>query len=76
VAVVEHESDSVRLKRLEAELREAYERLGRERSKDMFFEELIATAQEALGMDLKKSFGTQPCSGCTTGDAGTKTGQR
>lgn len=64
--VVEHESDSVRLKRLEEELKEVYARLGQERAKSMFFEELINTAEESLGMDLKKSFGTKSSSSCTT----------
>ena len=64
--VVEHESDSVRLRRLEVELKEVYERLGRERAKSMFFEELIGTAEESLGVDLKKSFGAKSSSSCTT----------
>ncbi len=63
--VVEHESDSVRLKRVEAELKAVYERLGRERAKSMFFEELVETAGESLGLDLKKSFGTPPSGDCT-----------
>lgn len=62
--VVEHESDSARLKRVEAELKAVYERLGRERAKSMFFEELIDTAGESLGLDLKKSFGTTPSGDC------------
>lgn len=60
LTVAEHESESLRLKRVEAELKEIYECLGRERAKNMYLEELIDTAQEALGMDLKKNFGTQP----------------
>ena len=62
--VVEHESDSMRLKQVEAELKSVYERLGRERAKSMFFEELIDTAGDALGLDLKKSFGTLPSNDC------------
>lgn len=62
--VVEHESDSIRLKRVEAELKSAYEHLGRERAKSMFFEELIDTAGDALGLDLKKSFGIPPSGDC------------
>lgn len=60
LTVAEHESDSIRLKRTEAKLKEAYEHLGRERAKNMFLEELIDTAQEALGVDLKKNFATKP----------------
>lgn len=60
LTVAEHESDSIRLKRVETELREAYTLLGRERAKSMFLEELIDTAQEALGVDLKKNFATKP----------------
>jgi transposase len=64
--VVEHESDSVRLKRLEVELKEVYARLGQERARSVFFEELISTAEENLGIDLKKSSGTKSSSSCTT----------
>jgi hypothetical protein len=64
--VVEHESDSVRLKRLEDELKEVYARLGQERARSVFFEELISTAEEHLGIDLKKSFGAKSSSSCTT----------
>lgn len=63
--VVEHESDSVRLKAVEAELKEVYERLGRERAKSMFFEELVSIAEESLGVDLKKSLDTKSSSSIT-----------
>ena len=63
--VVEHESDSVRLKAVEAELKEVYERLGRERAKSMFFEELVSIAEESLGVDLKKSLDTKSSSSTT-----------
>ena len=63
--VVEHESDSVRLKAVEAELKEVYERLGRERAKSMFFEELVVIAEESLGVDLKKSLDTKSSSSTT-----------
>ncbi len=74
--VVEHESDSVRLRRAEAELKEVYERLGRERAKSMFFEQLIQTVEESLGVDVKKNFGSQPSSNCTRPNSETKSGEK
>jgi Transposase. len=74
--VTEHESDSVKLKAVEAELKEVYERLGRERAKSMFFEELIVVAEESLGMDLKKNFGTRPCSSTAAKNGRSKAKER
>lgn len=72
--VIEHESESLRLKRVELELKEVYERLGRERAKSMFFEEIITAAEESLGMDLKKNFGTKYSSNsAASGEKTTKT---
>jgi transposase len=74
--VVEHQSDSERAKRLEAELKEAYEHLGRERSKSMFYEELIRVAEGELGIDLKKNLDTKHSSICAKQGKKTKFGAK
>jgi transposase-like protein len=54
--VVEHESDSLRLKRRELELEQVYALLGREQARSLYLESVIEQAGESLGMDLKKNF--------------------
>ena len=74
--VVEHQSDSERAKRLESELKEAYENLGRERSKSMYYEELIRVAESELGIDLKKNSDTKHSSICAKQGKKTKSGAK
>lgn len=54
--VVEHESDSLKLKKLEDELERTYALLGREKARGLYLETVIEQADAALGMDLKKNF--------------------
>jgi transposase len=63
VRVVEHESDSLRARRLEQDLKEAYSLLGRKSAEVFFLEELLRVAGEHYGVDIKKNFGAVPCSG-------------
>ena len=58
IKVVEHESESVRSKRLEEELKSAYALLGKSQAEVMFLKALIEKADEADGVDLKKNFAT------------------
>ena len=50
--VVEHESDSVRLRHVEAELEQVYALLGRAKAESMVLGRIIEQADEALGTDL------------------------
>ena len=64
VKVVEHASQSNKVKKLEAELDQVYALLGRLKAESMLLEGIIEQADEALGTDLKKSFDAkrlQPC---------------
>jgi transposase len=70
VRVVEHESDSLRARRLEQELKEAYSVLGRKSAEVFFLEELLRLAGEHYEVDIKKNFGTEPCSGSGSGKGG------
>ena len=56
--VVEKKSTSNKYKQLEKELNQTYELLGRSQTKRMYLEKLIEIASKELGVDLKKSFGT------------------
>lgn len=56
VKVVEHVSDSKRVKQLEAELEQAYAMLGRAKAESLLLEAVIEKADEALNTDLKKTF--------------------
>lgn len=60
VNVVEHESDSLRAKRLEAELQQVYGILGRTKAEVVLLEEIIKKAGESYEVDLKKNFATSP----------------
>lgn len=60
VTVVEHVSDSIRLKKLEAELEQTYAILGRAKAENMLLHKVIEKADEAMGMDIKKNFDTPP----------------
>lgn len=60
VKVVEHESESVRARRLEAELNQAYAALGRTQAELLFLEEVLKKANEFYETDLKKSFDIKP----------------
>jgi transposase-like protein len=65
VTVVEHLSDSNRVKKLEAELEQAYAILGRAKAENTLLHKVIEHADEALGMDIKKNFDIQPLSRST-----------
>lgn len=56
VKVVEHVSDSKRVKQLEAELEQAYAMPGRAKAESLLLEAVIEKADEALNTDLKKTF--------------------
>lgn len=56
VTVVEHQSDSVKNKALEAELAKAYESLGRTQTENMLLQKIIELASEHFEIDLKKTF--------------------
>lgn len=58
VTVVEHVSDSIRVKKLEAELEQTYANLGRAKAENMLLHKVIDKADEAMGMDIKKNFDT------------------
>ena len=58
VKVVEHESESVRSKGLEEELKSVYALLGKSQAEVMFLKGLIEKANEAYGVDMKKNFAT------------------
>ena len=60
VKVVEHVSDSKRVKQLEAELEQTYAMLGRAKAESVLLEAIIEKAGEALNTDLKKSFDAPP----------------
>ena len=60
VTVVEHVSDSIRVKKLEAELEQTYANLGRAKAENMLLHKVIDKADEAMGMDIKKNFDTPP----------------
>jgi transposase-like protein len=60
VTVVEHVSDSIRVKKLEAELEQTYAILGRAKAENMLLHKVIEKADEAMGTDLKKNFDTPP----------------
>lgn len=60
VKVVEHASDSNKVKKLEAELQQAYSLLGRAKAESMFLQTIIEKADEEMGTDLKKSFDAAP----------------
>lgn len=59
VKVVEHASDSNKVKKLEAELQQAYAMLGRAKAESMFLQTVIEMADEEMGTDLKKNFDAQ-----------------
>jgi len=56
VMVVEHASDSNKVKKLEAELEAAYALLGRARAESLLLQTIIEQSDEVLGTDLKKNF--------------------
>jgi hypothetical protein len=58
VTVVEHVSDSIKVKQLEAELERMYALLGRSKAENLLLQTVIEKADEALGTDLKKNLDT------------------
>jgi transposase len=66
VKVVEHASESNKVKKLEQELEQAYAMLGRVKAESMFLQKIIELADEAYDTDLKKSFDDQPLQRSTT----------
>ena len=60
VTVVEHVSDSIRVKKLEAELEQTYAILGRAKAENMLLHKVIEKADEAMGTDIKKNFDALP----------------
>lgn len=58
VTVVEHVSDSVKVKQLEAELERMYALLGRSKAENLLLLTVIEKADESLGTDLKKNLDT------------------
>lgn len=66
VKVVEHASESNKVKKLEAELEQAYAMLGRVKAESMFLQKIIEKADEAYDTDLKKNFDDQPLKRSTT----------
>lgn len=56
VKVVEHASDSNRVKKLEAELEQVYGLLGRAKAEFLLLQSVVEKADESLGTDLKKNF--------------------
>ena len=58
VTVVEHVSDSIKVKQLEAELERVYAILGRTKAENQFLHTVIEKADEATGSDLKKNLDT------------------
>jgi transposase-like protein len=67
VQVVEHQSESLRRKALEHQVGELERLLGQKQVEVEYWKKLVETANEALGIDLKKNFGSRPCSGSTKG---------
>jgi hypothetical protein len=51
-------SDSIRVKKLEAELEQTYAILGRAKAENMLLHKVIEKADEAMGMDIKRNFDT------------------
>lgn len=66
VKVVEHASESNKVKKLEAELEQAYAMLGRVKAESMLLQKIIEKADEAYETDLKKSFDTKLFPSSTT----------
>ena len=64
--VVEHQSDSVKNKQLQVELKQAYELLGQLQAKNMLLEKIIDLADQAYEVDLKKTFADQPSGSAPT----------
>ena len=62
VTIVEHESDSERNKKLEAELAELYQSLGKLQASKMLLEKIIDLADQHYQTDLKKTFASNPSS--------------
>jgi transposase len=60
VKVVEHASDSNKVKKLEAELQQAYALLGRAKAESIFLQTVIEKADEEMGTDLKKNIAALP----------------
>ena len=56
VTVVEHASDSNKVKQLEAELERAYALVGRLKAENLLMATVMEEADESLGMGLKKNF--------------------
>lgn len=54
--VVEHQSDSIKNKQLQAELAEVYQLLGQSQAKNVLLEKVIDLANQAYETDLKKTF--------------------
>lgn len=57
IKVVEHESQSNKVKDLQADLTQANATIGKLYLKLAYWEELVKRAEEDLGIDLKKSIG-------------------
>jgi transposase len=66
VKVVEHASESNKVKKLEQELEQAYALLGRVKAESMFLQKIIEKADEEYNTDLKKSFDDQSLQRSTT----------
>jgi transposase-like protein len=66
VTVVEHASDSNKVKRLEAELEQVYALLGRSKAENLLLNKVIEKADESLGTELKKNLDTLLSSTFTT----------
>ena len=64
VTVVEHLSDSVRNKQLQAELASVYQALGRLQAENMLLNQIIELANQHYQSDLKKNFASNPSSVC------------
>ena len=60
VKVVEHASDSNKVKKLEAELQQVYALLGRAKAESMLLQAIIEKADESMGTNLKKNFDVPP----------------
>jgi transposase len=55
VKVIEHASETNKVKKLESELQKTYALLGKTQAEVMYLEQLIDTASASLGFDLKKN---------------------
>jgi len=64
VTIVEHESESERSKKLEAELAQLYQSLGKVQAHNMLLEKIIELADAHYQTDLKKTFVNPPSSIC------------